>query len=78
MSQKLQRTFLIYLTMNKPINTETAAFYLQDYIESIIPDGAFEESRKYSAQQFIQYLINWHVEPAQDDVERNTEHDGSK
>ena len=78
MSQKLQRTFLIYLTMNKPINTETAAFYLQDYIEGIIPDGAFEESRKYSAQQFIQYLINWHVEPAQNDSKRNTEHNESK
>ena len=64
--------------MNKEINTETAAFYLQDYIESITPDGAFEESRKYSAQQFIQYLINWHVEPAQNDLERNTEHNEQK
>tara|TARA_R110000744_G_scaffold45241_5_gene100496 strand:- start:889 stop:1083 length:195 start_codon:yes stop_codon:yes gene_type:complete len=64
--------------MNKEINTETAAFYLQDYIESIIPDGAFEESRKYSAQQFIQYLINWHVEPAQSNLERNTANNGQK
>jgi len=64
--------------MSKEINTETAAFYLQDYIESINPDGAFEESRKYSAQQYIQYIINWHVEPAQNDSKRNTEHHEQK
>ena len=62
----------------KKINTETAALYLQDYIESINTDGAYEESRKNSAQQFIQYLINWHVEPAQSDSKRNTEHNGQK
>jgi len=62
----------------KKINTETAALYLQDYIESINTDGAYEESRKNSAQQFIQYLINWHVEPAQSDSKRNTEHNEQK
>tara|TARA_R110002049_G_scaffold121044_3_gene275760 strand:+ start:12 stop:203 length:192 start_codon:yes stop_codon:yes gene_type:complete len=62
----------------KKINTETAALYLQDYIESINTDGAYEESRKNSAQQFIQYLINWHVEPAQNDSKRNTEHNEQK
>lgn len=64
--------------MNKEITTETAALYIQDYIESINTDGVFEESRKHSAQQFIQYLINWHVEPAQNDSKRNTEHDEQK
>mgnify|MGYP003118190127 CR=1 FL=1 len=64
--------------MSKEINTETAAFYLHDYIDSIVPEGSYEVSRKHSAQQFIQYLINWHVEPAQDDLERNTEHNEQK
>ena len=62
----------------KKFNTETAALYLQDYIESINTDGSYEESRKMIAQQFIQYLINWHVEPAQSDLERNTEHNEQK
>jgi hypothetical protein len=62
----------------KKINTETAAIYLHDYIESINTDGSYEESRKIIAQQFIQYLINWHVEPAQNDSKRNTEHHGQK
>ena len=62
----------------KKINTETAALYLQDYIESINPDGSFEESRKIIAESFIQYLINWHVEPAQKDSKRNTEHNEQK
>ena len=64
--------------MSKKINTETAALYLQDYIESINTDGSYEESRKMIAQQFIQYLINCHVEPAQNDSKRNTEHHEQK
>ncbi len=62
----------------KKINTETAALYLLDYIDNIKTEDAYEESRKNSAQQFIQYLINWHVEPAQNDSKRNTEHNGQK
>jgi len=56
--------------MSKKINTEVAAFYLQDYIASIVPEGAFEIARKHSAQQFIQYIINWHVEPASMDLSK--------
>ena len=52
-----------------------AECFMTEY--GICPD-CLEESRKNSAQQFIQYLINWHVEPAQNDSKRNTEHNGQK
>tara|TARA_R110000765_G_scaffold63620_1_gene123593 strand:+ start:354 stop:548 length:195 start_codon:yes stop_codon:yes gene_type:complete len=64
--------------MSKEINIENASLYILDYIESINPEGAFEESRKYSALFYIQYILNWHVEPAQNDSKRNTEHNESK
>ena len=64
--------------MNKPITTEIAAFYLLDYIDNIKTEDAYDESAKKWAKHYIQYLINWHVEPAQNDLERNTEHNESK
>jgi hypothetical protein len=64
--------------MSNEINTETAAFYLLDYIDNIKTEDAYDESAKKWAKHYIQYLINWHVEPAQNDSKRNTEHNESK
>ena len=64
--------------MSKEINTETAAFYLLDYIDNIKTEDAYDESYKKWAKHYIQYLINSHVEPAQNDSKRNTEHNESK
>ena len=58
----------------KKINTETAALYLLDYIDNIKTEDAYDQSAKKWAKHYIQYLINWHVEPAQNDSKRNTEH----
>ena len=62
----------------KKINTETAAFYLLDYIDNIKTEDAYDQSAKKWAKHYIQYLINWHVEPAQNDSKRNTEHNEQK
>lgn len=62
----------------KKINTETAAFYLLDYIDNIKTEDAYDQSAKKLAKHYIQYLINWHVEPAQNDSKRNTEHNEQK
>jgi hypothetical protein len=62
----------------KKINTETAALYLLDYIDNIKTEDAYDQSAKKLAKHCIQYLINWHVEPAQNDSKRNTEHNGQK
>jgi hypothetical protein len=64
--------------MSKEINTETAAFYLLDYIDNIKTEDAYDQSAKKWAKHYIQYLINWHVEPAQNDSKRNTEHNEQK
>ena len=73
-----QKTCLIYLTMNNEINTETAVLFLSDYIESSIAEDEYSDAMKKRAVSNIQYLINWHLEPAQNDSKRNTEHNESK
>ena len=64
--------------MNNEINTETAVLFLSDYIESSIAEDEYSDAMKKRAVSNIQYLINWHLEPAQSDLERNTEHNEQK
>ena len=64
--------------MNNEITTETAILFLSDYIENVITEDEYSDAMKKRAVSNIQYLINWHLEPAQSDLERNTEHNESK
>tara|TARA_R110000744_G_scaffold54816_1_gene116214 strand:- start:116 stop:310 length:195 start_codon:yes stop_codon:yes gene_type:complete len=64
--------------MNNEITTETAVLFLSDYIENTISEDEYSDAMKKRAVSNIQYLINWHLEPAQSDLERNTERDEQK
>ena len=64
--------------MNNEITTETAILFLSDYIENVITEDEYSDAMKKRATSYIQYLINWHLEPAQNDLERNTEHNEQK
>jgi len=64
--------------MSNEINTETAVLFLSDYIESSIAEDEYSDAMKKRAVSNIQYLINWHLEPAQSDLERNTKHNEQK
>ena len=64
--------------MNNEITTETAILFLSDYIENVITEDEYSDAMKKRATSYIQYLINWHLEPAQNDSKRNTEHDEQK
>ena len=64
--------------MNNEITTETAILFLSDYIENTISEDEYSDAMKKRATTYIQYLINWHLEPAQNDSKRNTEHNEQK
>mgnify|MGYP003637260066 FL=1 len=64
--------------MNNEITTETAVLFLSDYIENTISEDEYSDAMKKRATSYIQYLINWHLEPAQNDSKRNTEHNEQK
>tara|TARA_R110000868_G_scaffold404390_1_gene682511 strand:- start:223 stop:417 length:195 start_codon:yes stop_codon:yes gene_type:complete len=64
--------------MSNEITTETAVLFLSDYIENTISEDEYSDAMKKRATSYIQYLINWHLEPAQNDLERNTEHNEQK
>ena len=64
--------------MSNEITTETAILFLSDYIENVITEDEYSDAMKKRATTYIQYLINWHLEPAQNDSKRNIEHNEQK